>query len=85
MKNLTFKDSYTIWSHKEMRTKLITKCYAVYNDPDVVRVLNRSFNSMYIEWWLHNIGYYLTLPLCQYGFFFLRLNLRFQDVDIGER
>lgn len=47
-------------------------------------LLNRSYEGMYFEWWLHNIGYYITLP-----FIFIpcikKLNLRFKDVDLEEK
>lgn len=42
--------------------------------------LNRSYRSMYIEWWLHNIGYYLTLPFKKLE----TINIRFKHVDLEE-
>jgi hypothetical protein len=83
MKNLHFENSYNIWDSAAMKEMLIEKCYAIYGEANVARVLNRSYFSMFIEWWLHNIGYYFTLPLCKHNFF-RKLNLRFKDVDINE-
>ena len=38
---------------------------------------------MYIEWWLHNIGYYLTLPFNK-NEKLLAINHRCKDVDLNE-
>ena len=54
-----------------------------HNAFDVEELLNRTMRSMYIEWWIHNIGYYLTLPLCHIPYF-KALNKRFKDVDLEE-
>ena len=45
--------------------------------------LNRSWISLYVEWYLHNIGYYITLPFIKIPFINF-LNLRFKDVDLNE-
>lgn len=53
-------------------------------DPfNIEKILNRSLPSLYIEWWLHNLGYYLTKPLCAIPYF-KALNKRFKDVDLEE-
>lgn len=54
-----------------------------YGDIFANKVLNRSWKSLYIEWWLHNIGYYLTLPLVWISYF-KKLNERFKHVDLEE-
>lgn len=54
-----------------------------YGDSDAAGVLNRTYRGMYIEWYLHNIGYYLTLPLIK-NELIKKLNLRFKDVDLEE-
>ena len=43
-------------------------------------LLNRTYFSMYVEWWLHNIGYYITKPFS----FLEEINLRCKDVDLGK-
>ena len=80
MNNIHIKNSYKIWNTKTMND-MIRKEWAYNNEPSIG--LNRSMRSMYIEWWFHNIGYYLTLPFCEYDFI-RRLNLRFKDVDLNE-
>ena len=50
---------------------------------DAEEYLNRSYLSMYIEWWLHNIGYYITKPLADISKI-KELNERFKHVDLGE-
>ena len=83
MKNLHIENSYNIWNKSKMRAILIKKCLYEYDSVIVSSELNRSYKSMYIEWWLHNIGYYITKPFC----FIKRIekiNARFRDVDINE-
>jgi hypothetical protein len=83
MKNLHIIDSYNVWSKKKMRALIVEKCQATYGTADAEAILNRTYCSLYIEWWLHNIGYYLTLPFC-INKKILALNLRFKDVDLNE-
>jgi hypothetical protein len=82
-KNLHIVDSYKVWSIKRMDYLIHLSATATYNIFDVEEFLNRTMRSMYIEWWLHNIGYYLTKPLCHIPFF-KALNKRFKDVDLEE-
>lgn len=82
-KYLHIKDSYSVWLPRQMRFKAIKECMRVYRTEYVEYVLNRSWRSIYIEWWLHNIGYYLTKPFCKYEWA-KRLNKRFKDVDLEE-
>jgi hypothetical protein len=82
-KNLHIVDSYKVWSIKEMDYVIHLVATVDYKAFDVEELLNRTMRSMYIEWWLHNIGYYLTKPLCHIPFF-KALNKRFKDVDLEE-
>lgn len=80
MKNIHIPDSYEVWSTATMKAIIY---FAIdFKPPELV--LNRTFPSLYIEWWLHNIGYYLTKPFC-----FIkaieRINLRCKDVDLEEK
>lgn len=81
MKSIQIKDSYKIWRPFVMRQLIQNACLAKYDSIFVGDVLNRSYVSMYIEWWLHNIGYYLTRSMA----IFEVINLRFKDVDLEER
>lgn len=65
-------------------TSTAYNAYGVIQEDEVVALLNRSMTSLIIEWWLHNIGYYLTKPLCAIPYF-KALNKRFKDVDLEER
>ena len=50
---------------------------------DADKILNRSYKGMYIEWYLHNIGYYITLPFVN-NEYIKSLNNRFKDLDLEE-
>ena len=83
IKSIQIKDSYNIWSPAKMKIKIqieIRDCYLSWAPTDA---LNRTYKSMYIEWWLHNIGYYLTLPFIRFERL-KRINLRCKDVDLEE-
>ena len=85
-KNLHIVDSYKVWDTFTMKARIHEVAYDTYNvlvSSGITKLLNRSWKSLYIEWWIHNIGYYLTLPLCKYQFF-AALNKRFKDVDLEE-
>lgn len=84
MNNLHITNSYKVWGTYTMSVMIWDEFEKQNtNSPSPSSWLNRSYNSMYIEWWLHNIGYYLTLPFCEYDCV-RRLNLRFKDVDLNE-
>lgn len=83
MKNIHIDDSYEVWSTKNMNYEISMLCNILYSDFDADKVLNRSWSGMYIEWWLHNIGYYLTLPFIKNDKIKV-LNKRFKDVDLEE-
>ena len=83
MKNIHIEDSYKIWSKSHMWSEIIHQCHLKYEDLRANIVLNRSYRGMYIEWWLHNIGYYLTLPFIKKESI-KQLNKRFKDVDLEE-
>ena len=78
MKNLHIVNSYRVWAIKEMLEMICEKSMELYGSTDVPEILGRSWFSMYVEWWLHNIGYYLTKPFE----FLSEYNIRFQDVDL---
>ena len=83
MKNIHINDSYKIWNPLGMRCILVNECFKQFASFYPDKVLHRSFLSMYVEWWLHNIGYYVTKP-----FYFIDaiyfINLRCKDVDLEE-
>ena len=83
MKNLHINNSYNIWNTSKMCSLINEKCLADYNSDSPETILNRTYRSMYVEWWLHNIGYYVTKPLCSIEFF-KKINLKCKDVDINE-
>ena len=77
MKNIHIDNSYNIWSTYQMKQIILQH----HSSP--LTYLNRSWISLYIEWYLHNIGYYITLPF-KFIPFFQYINLRFKDVDLNE-
>lgn len=83
MRSIQIKNSYCIWSIEEMRYLIKHELVCKYNTPIADEFLHRSYLSMYIEWWLHNIGYYLTKPLC-WNDYFKYINERFKHVDLEE-
>ena len=77
MKVLHFNDSYKVWSPIKMLNMMQEECgYKTISD-----TLNRSILGLWIEWWLHNIGYYITKPFPKLKSY----NLRFKDVDLEEK
>lgn len=79
-KSIQIKDSYKIWLPSKMRHDIAIACWSKYRQCFATDVLNRSYLSMYIEWWLHNIGYYLTRNIAIFDV----INLRCKDVDLEE-
>lgn len=77
MNNIHIDNSYNIWNPNVMKNMILQ------HHPNPTQFLQRSWNSLYIEWYLHNIGYYLTLPLCSYNNI-KYLNNRFKDVDLNQ-
>lgn len=83
MRNLHIEDSYNFWKPSDMHYIIKGKCFDKLHSyfPEVI--LNRTYFSMYIEWWLHNIGYYITKPFC-FIKYANRINLRCKDIDLEE-
>ena len=81
MKNIHITNSYSIWTIPRMKAEIWRQCRLKYDTPRADLILHRSWEGMYIEWYLHNIGYYMTLPFCGIGFM-KKLNERFKHVDI---
>lgn len=72
-KHVKVVDSYKVWRGETMEYLIFKKLGSVVD--------LRNLTAIKIEWWLHNIGYYLTKP-----FIFIpaikKLNDRFKDVDL---
>jgi hypothetical protein len=83
MKNLHIIDSYKIWSYSKIKLSILISAKNIYNTNKPCELLNRTYHGMYIEWILHNIGYYITKPLCFFKLFKL-INLKCKDVDLEE-
>ena len=79
MKNLHIINSFLIWAPSEMKEKIVEACMITYKHYDAAEVLGRTWIGMYIEWWLHNIGYYITKLIPFLNF----LTERFQHVDLN--
>ena len=76
--HIQIKDSYKIWKPFKMECLIFCKLYHIVAN---INFTITNYNSLFVEWWIHNIGYYLTKP-----FTFIpwvkALNLRFKDVDL---
>lgn len=83
MRNIHIDDSHFVWTTDDMRVLIGLRARSEYGSPNAELLLNRTYRSMYIEWYLHNLGYYLTLPFCKIEAVD-RLNKRFKDVDLEE-
>ena len=83
-KNLHIEDSYNVFSRKTMVKMIAEKCLETYGTSNAQQVLNRTFKSMCTEWYMHNIGYYLTKPFLFITEFY-ELNTRCKCVDLNER
>ena len=81
MKSIQIKNSYKIWRPSKMYAQIWKTSFITYGSLSPKDLLNRSYADMYTEWWLHNIGYYLTrnIPL------FKSITERCKDVDLEER
>ena len=77
MNNLHISDSYKVWRISEMNELMTPRNCCL---KDVETILNRPLWTIYIEWWLHNIGYYLTKPIAKLQ----HINLRCKNVDLNE-
>ena len=82
-KNIHIENSYNEWLKSNMRSLIRIKCFDRYQSFDVDKVLNRTYRDMYIEWYLHNIGYWLTLPFKKNPKI-AALNERFKHLDLEE-
>jgi hypothetical protein len=83
MKNIHIENSYNIWATDQMWNEIVHQSHLTYDDLRADIVLNRSYEGMYIEWYLHNIGYILTLPFC-FSKKIKKLNERFKHLDLEE-
>lgn len=83
MKSIHIENSYKTWSIKTMHEKIYSEFHRKYNEIDVEYYMNRTYNSMYAEWYLHNIGYWFTLPFIK-NEKIKALNERFKHVDLEE-
>lgn len=81
MRVIHIENSYNVWSTETMYWLMLRKCPDKYT-PE--RYLNRTFCGLCIEWYLHNIGYCLTLPFIKYDSIKV-VNERFKHVDLEER
>ena len=83
MKSVQIKNSYSTWSTDVMKELIMDACFRKYKRRNAVKLLNRTYKSMYTEWYMHNIGYYLTLPFIN-NKRIAALNERFKHVDLEE-
>ena len=83
MKNLHINNSYNIWNPNTMKSVISNKLKDANLDVDPKKSMNRDYSSMYMEWILHNIGYYITKPFIK-NEKLKRINERCKHVDLQE-
>lgn len=83
MKNIHIPNSYNVWTIPTMVCEIEWFCKKKYGTTNADQVLNRTYRGMYIEWYLHNIGYWLTLPFKKNPKIVV-LNERFKHLDLEE-
>ena len=66
-----------------MFVAITEKCKEAYGNRLADKILNRSYQGMYVEWWLHNIGYWITIPFIK-NTYLAKLNERFKHLDLEE-
>ena len=83
LRNLHINNSYNVWLTSTMLNKINETCDRTYGTRFADKVLNRTYRGMYIEWYLHNIGYFITIPFIK-NRAIKSLNERFKHVDLEE-
>lgn len=81
MKSIKIKNSYDVWRPRDHRWYANREVYEKYGVENASKCLNRTWIGIYIEWWLHNIGYYITKPFVN-NEKIKSYNLRFKNVDL---
>ncbi len=74
-KHIQIRDSYGVW-HPKIMHMMVRELAASKGYSKVI-----FKNSHVIEWWLHNVGFYLTLPFIKNPKI-KALNNRFRHVDL---
>ena len=78
---IAIEDSYNIWSPKRMKMLINAELVNKYGTLDAFDLSPRDYHSMYLEWWLHNIGYHVTKPFCFINKIY-EINFRCKDVNL---
>lgn len=73
-KHIQIKFSYSVWKPSRMKRLIHYKAY-------LAGIEVKNYKPYIVEWWLHNIGYYLTKPLVSIPAI-KKINLRCRDVDL---
>lgn len=74
-RHIQIKNSYDVWKPTTMQSLIGAECDSYY------WVEIKNFKSLVVEWWLHNIGYWITKPFNRIPKI-KSLNLRCKDVDL---
>ena len=82
MNNIHNPNSYNVWSPQSMEYFIRSFCaYMTNGKYKPEEYLNRSMRGMIIEWYLHNFGYWFTLPFIKNPRI-KQLNERFKHLDL---
>ena len=83
IKNLHIENSYKVWLPSTMEKQIYGASFLQYKSLEPDKLLNRYCRGMYIEWYLHNFGYWFTLPFIKKPNI-AKLNERFKHLDLEE-
>lgn len=70
-KHIQIKNSYCVWNPQVMKYFIERHC----------QIQDSQLFALTLEWWLHNIGYYITLPFITNDWC-ASINRRCKDVDL---
>jgi hypothetical protein len=84
MKNLHIENSYNTWNPNKMKEAIDNKMKDANLEADPKKSMNRTYESMYVEWALHNVGYHVTKPFTKNSKM-KHINERCKHVDLEER
>ena len=79
--SIQIENSYKTWRPWAMKIDMAEVAYDKYQMFDVQLLLRRKLWTLYVEWWLHNIGYWITKPFSGRGWLGT-INSRCKDVDL---
>ena len=82
-KNIHIENSYNEWLKSNMYNLIRVRCFDKYKTFEASSVLNRTYKSMYKDWYRHNLCYWFTKPFIKNPKI-KKLNEKFKHLDLEE-